>query len=151
MKTKQVTRYICDFCGKTGYSLGCMRRHEVHCTLNPKRECRMCEAAQECAPTPEELATVVALVPKLSDYERDGVEGINGGKCIDIDQAVAELRLVWSEIADRLHGCPACIMATLRQAGFPLALANSWWTYTEACAAWWKPINEDKRTYNDCC
>ena len=136
MKTKQVTRYTCEFCGKTGYSLGSMRKHEAHCTLNPKRECRMCEAEGNWnAPTPEELAAVVAMIPRLDDFKGDGF--------IDMNEPLAALKRVWDTIEDRLHGCPACIMAALRQAKFPLP-AIDWWNYTDACKEFWEPINEAK-------
>jgi hypothetical protein len=136
MQSKKVTRYACDFCEKKGYSLGAMRRHEAHCTLNPNRGCRMCEAAGDWpAPTPDELAAVVALVPKYENFTAEDV--FFRGKAQD------DLKVVWPEIVERLHDCPACIMAALRQAGFPVP-AVDWWNYTDACKEFWKPINEDK-------
>lgn len=43
MTRKPAWRYKCDFCGKTGYSAGHMRKHEKHCTANDNRECRVCK------------------------------------------------------------------------------------------------------------
>lgn len=47
MKKTKVWRYQCecDFCGKKNFSPGHMANHEKHCTKNPDRECRLCEAA----------------------------------------------------------------------------------------------------------
>jgi len=33
--------YYCEFCRKHGLRM--ISTHEKHCTLNPKRECRVCE------------------------------------------------------------------------------------------------------------
>lgn len=38
-------RYYCDFCKKVGGSAGHMKTHELHCTGNPDRICRMCKLA----------------------------------------------------------------------------------------------------------
>ena len=42
MKTRQVTRYSCDFCRKTMYKRRSMESHESGCTNNPERVCRLC-------------------------------------------------------------------------------------------------------------
>jgi hypothetical protein len=141
MKTKQVTRYICEFCGKTGYSLGGMRKHEGHCTLNPERACGMCEqAGEQPAPAKEQLAAVVALVPKLEDFN---AAWLDGEKYTDTTAAAEALRAIWGQIVEPLNHCPACIMAVLRQAKFPLPMVD-WWSYTDACKEFWRPINEAK-------
>src|SRR3990167_2617624 len=42
MKKVKRWRYYCDFCKKSGCSGFFMNRHEIHCTMNPNRICRMC-------------------------------------------------------------------------------------------------------------
>lgn len=43
MKRIKRWRYYCDFCKKAGGSSYHMQNHEVFCTNNPARQCRMCE------------------------------------------------------------------------------------------------------------
>lgn len=42
MKTKTKPVYYCDFCKKHSLRRDSMVLHEKHCTMNPKRECRLC-------------------------------------------------------------------------------------------------------------
>lgn len=52
MKTKRVNRYYCDYCKKQGGSASHISRHEKRCTMNPDRECGVCDllgVAQDCA------------------------------------------------------------------------------------------------------
>lgn len=42
MKRKQVWRYCCEFCKKSGCSASHIARHEKSCTANPDRHCGMC-------------------------------------------------------------------------------------------------------------
>ena len=41
VKTKKV--FYCEFCKKKSLATHSMLKHEKHCTLNPKRECRLCK------------------------------------------------------------------------------------------------------------
>jgi len=141
MREKPVTRYICEFCGKTGYSKGHMRKHEAHCTKNPNRLCRMCDMDERKAPTPELLALMVAVVPKIGDYMSMTDDGMD---FIDDSGAAKAIKEVWPRITEGCHECPACIMAVLRQAGFPLPIVSSFWTYSEACKEFWNKINKAK-------
>ena len=47
MQVVQVNKYICDYCGKKQYASWAMKKHEKHCTMNPNRECRMCDLMGE--------------------------------------------------------------------------------------------------------
>lgn len=42
--------YYCDFCKKSNRSASAMSKHEKHCTLNPKRECRLCRMDKMLTP-----------------------------------------------------------------------------------------------------
>lgn len=42
MRVKKVNRYYCDFCKKSNCSKHAMELHEKHCTMNPDRQCRLC-------------------------------------------------------------------------------------------------------------
>lgn len=42
MRQKMVWRYWCDHCRKGGCGKAAMAKHELHCSRNPNRVCRMC-------------------------------------------------------------------------------------------------------------
>ena len=46
MKTKQVWRYYCDHCKKSGGSKAAMAKHESICFYNPARICKFCDSMQ---------------------------------------------------------------------------------------------------------
>lgn len=46
MRTKKVTRYFCDHCGKGSLRSFSTLRHESICFRNPNRKCFLCENAQ---------------------------------------------------------------------------------------------------------
>jgi len=89
MKITMVKKYSCDFCKKSKYTPQSMRLHEKHCTLNPNRECRMCYFAFGSSTTP---------MAELLEIFGDGS-----------DERYYKLR-------KRIDECPACILATIRQA-----------------------------------
>ena len=64
MKTKLRQRHYCDFCKKSGGSRYHMERHEKYCTMNPKRECRMCETARDIS--------VQCPACRLADFRQGG-------------------------------------------------------------------------------
>jgi len=105
MRQRKVTRYYCDFCGKSGGSKYWMLLHERGCTMNPLRVCKCCIADGEEQPY---LASVIAMLhADLSDrISKDNNE-----------IALANLR-------HRTHGCPVCILSALRQSVIFLAGFN---------------------------
>lgn len=109
MRTKKVNRYWCDFCNKGGLSAFHMRKHELHCTLNPKRHCRVCDLF-EGGSTNEPLE-LTKLIP--SDvFSKDG-RGFQSYDQEKIALALAKLR-------EATDNCPACIMAAIRLSGHPV-------------------------------
>lgn len=114
MKTKKVNRYYCDYCSKGGCAAGHMRRHEERCTLNPQRVCGMC-SFDERAPKP--LAELVALLPKPDHHKKHGFDYCDDG----LDEA---LRAIWADFERAADGCPACMLAAVRQAGVGDGLLN---------------------------
>ena len=89
IKTKQV--YYCEFCNKHGLSRYAIVQHESFCTMNPQRLCRW--------RTPSDHITAGAELA-LAMKERAPL------KKDDID---------W--LHDEVEGCPACMLAALRQSG----------------------------------
>ncbi len=120
MRTKQVNRYYCDFCKKSGGSASSMSKHEKHCTKNPGRLCRVCQMIKEEQAPIEEL---LALLPEAvkdeveSKLTGDGVETCMVFDAKEINEALPALR-------EAANNCPACVMAALRQKGWPVPVAT---------------------------
>ena len=95
MRRAKRWRYYCDYCGKVGGSRRHMERHETACTANPNRVCGMCAAANiEQAP----LSQIIGAI-----------EGVRWPVAIERMRAVAG--------GDEIEGgCPACLLAAIRQA-----------------------------------
>ena len=96
MKTKKVNRYYCDYCKKANCSSAGMKKHELHCTMNPERICRMCRiVGSQQVP----MTKLLKILP----------EGSPDNFCLEVEQALPKLRAA-------TNGCPACMLAALRQA-----------------------------------
>jgi len=139
--TKRVrTRCECDYCGKKNWSIGAMRKHELHCTKNPDRECRVCKMVEG---TQKPIAELMALLPDI-----ELPENIAGVKCCER----ADMDLIESSmkgLRDACENCPACIMAALRQKGIPVPLVESF-DFTREMKSIWNDINEAKREDEGC-
>ncbi len=90
MKQKKVWRYYCDFCGKGGLVKHWMAKHEVSCTANPERLCRLHGHA-----TPGNKQPAVKDLIAQFDSRKP-------------DCGMKELR-------EMAGNCPACILAAIRQ------------------------------------
>jgi hypothetical protein len=90
MNKKQCWRYKCDFCGRVGYSPAHMRKHEIGCTANKNRTCRMpVHGGDPSKP-------VIELAAFLNRHDEDfGMKALREA-CSD---------------------CPACILAAIRCSG----------------------------------
>jgi len=95
MKKRKVWKYFCEYCGKGNCNPSYLSRHERHCTLNPNRECRMCALVGN-TPLPIEALQVGIVATEGNEEGTAGSAIITG------------LRTLAS-------GCPACILAALRQ------------------------------------
>lgn len=128
--TKSV--YYCEFCGKHGLSRPAMEKHEKHCTKNPHRACRMCDLAGGVAPK-----TVIRVKQPLTRRESD-----------DLTRALLA----------RVEGCPACMLAIIRQALPPFSSTGDRllspgfgtlnrsdgfcsWDYREEVDQFWRDVN----------
>lgn len=105
MKKKMVWRYWCDFCRKGGCSAFAARSHELHCTLNPKRECRICKNA---GTTNKGLKYLIVLA-------RNDLEEL---KSLDEElQPASTPEEVVNRMMDAAEYCPMCVFAAIRQSG----------------------------------
>lgn len=112
-------RYYCDHCKKAGGRGPDMLRHELHCTLNPARKCRVCDMGG-FGPAP--LAELVALAKSLE------------GEFHSIPEAALK------KLSDAADGCPGCIWAAHRQAG-----VYSAFDFKEAMKPIWDEINAERQ------
>jgi len=116
-------RYYCEFCKKkSGGSEGHMARHEKSCTMNPDRICKMCKYGEDAQPSIIDMleALKIALITKEIEkfkIDNDLFES-ETYKIENEKEAVEKLR----EIA---NGCPMCMLAAIRQTGYPAPLFSS--------------------------
>ncbi len=126
MRIKTVKRYYCDFCKKSGGSSYHIKNHEIHCTLNPERKCRLC--ARIHGSNGHDLKTLLSI---LGDGNNKSFENL------------------W----DHVEGCPACILATLRQSKY-LEITDTVYSenhanyekamsfnFKDALASFWSDVN----------
>lgn len=141
MRTKKVNRYWCDFCNKANLQAGAMLKHEKHCTLNPKRSCRVCTHVNGGGGSdPERLAGFVKLLPSAVDYAHDG----NGKPTSEYTAFCDAVQAAVSVLREAAEGCPACMMAALRQAKIPVPLAEGF-DFKAEMQAVWDEVNEERR------
>lgn len=127
MKRKQVWRFYCEFCKKSGCSGGVIAKHEKSCTMNPNRVCGMCAADPDRLP--KEYPTVAALIEAA---KLDAV-----GELVTSDYewkpyAVTNLEAV-------SLGCPACMLAGIRQSGIDLCWFD--FDFTASKKLFWTRVN----------
>ena len=93
MKRLLKPRYYCDYCKKSGASGSHMSQHEKRCTLNPKRECRVCKhVADDAAP----LAELIVIADKIAVDRISDEDGLK-------------------MLSKAAGGCPACMLSAIRQ------------------------------------
>ena len=92
-----------------------MKKHEKYCTANPMRECRTCNMNPNIYKIIEDFKARFTLVKNerlpLSNFSEDGLPN--------------EYTVTWigspatlTDVINSVDGCPACVLAILRQTGF---------------------------------
>lgn len=92
MRTRAVHRHYCDFCGKGMFKIPSMEKHERHCTANPNRICKMCVLLKQKQPETQVLV----------DFAKGLSPAIDSGSL--------------ERYRKFCGGCPACMLAGVRQA-----------------------------------
>ena len=100
MKSKQVWRYYCDYCGKANCAKHHMKTHENHCTMNPDRYCRMCNGATK----PVELQKAIDWVWGNAVFDPEDENYL----ALYDERTMMEMRRM-------VDDCPACILSVIRQ------------------------------------
>ena len=148
MRTKKVNRYWCDFCNRAGLSAGHMRSHEKHCTMNPARECRVCklvDGGRYADFVMPPLADLVQMLPDPALFKRT----YEGTTVEYFDASLDEVAgAVLSELRAAAGGCPACILAAIRQRGIPVPMVEKF-SFADEMKEIWNGINEDRMSAQD--
>ena len=101
MRRKPSYRYYCDYCKKSGGSGSAMAIHEKHCTMNPNRVCRFCATGADWGMEQHPIGDLIAA---LGCGDEAGMKALR-------------------ELA---QGCPACILAAIRQSGLRERDEENW-------------------------
>jgi hypothetical protein len=155
---KRVRKYVyyCDHCPKRMLSGHGIKKHELTCTANPKRECGVCdgngihksmdliirsilhkfELREITGKEYDEISK--KLNPRFPTKDNpykypDSHEVIWIGESITLDQ-----------IREIANGCPACMLAVLRQTGLNHHYFHFEFDYKGELAAYMKIKNEEK-------
>jgi hypothetical protein len=142
MITKKVNRYYCEYCKKAGCSAGHIRSHERHCTLNPNRECRMCDILQNGKPN---LNYLIGFLPHIEDYKKIAVDSYDflDYETITYGNLGAELDKILPILRKQSGNCPCCILAAIRQSKIPVYLVKDF-NFKEECQEVFRMKNEDR-------
>lgn len=118
MKKRKVWRYTCDFCKKSNCSGGSIASHELHCTKNPARVCRMCSRVGD---TQRPIAELIAAIEYGPMPEFDDLT----------ERRIEKLRAV-------AHNCPACVLGAIRQVNETECIHHEAgnFKFKDECAAW---------------
>lgn len=125
MRVRKVNRYYCEFCKKANCSRPSIERHERGCTLNPNRQCGMCDMVDSVQ---RPIAELIALLPDSAPINQPVNQ--DNASYWDAERAFVEaLKAAMPGLREATNGCPACIMAALRQAKIPVPMADGFdWT-----------------------
>ena len=126
MKSKRVLRYYCDFCKKSGCGKYAMEQHELYCTMNPNRKCKMCAIA-DMEQLPIDALKRLLPLPKVMEDD------------YGVGYTVEENPL------KKLHeatDCPACILATIRQSGQMSYMYE--FDFKKECKLFWDDVNKSR-------
>jgi hypothetical protein len=116
-----------------------MAQHEACCTLNPNRTCRMCKVAG-FEPTRMDIVLPLARLLRPEHMGMDDSDTWEG------------MKIRWREwlktMEEITHGCPACMLAILRQTGISAddpecvtgisGCYGPFWNYKAAKEAFWQ-------------
>jgi len=123
MRTIKKSVYYCDFCKK--HSLRSLKKHEAHCTLNPRRSCGLCENKFDYP----------GLVNKLKFTTEEG------------EWPASHYKILAADLMDPVGGCPICALTILRL--FMRSKSDDAWTFgtdfhfKDELQKWWDAENEE--------
>ena len=137
MKRLKKWRYYCDYCKKSGCSGGHIKRHEESCTMNPNRVCGMCKQTDEEQP---KMADMIKALDVAVINEGQDNHGFDFCTIKNEKEALEALRKA-------ANNCPACILAALRQHGYPFLFDS--FRFADEQKSFWGDVNESRMDYGD--
>lgn len=123
-----------------------MKKHELHCTMNPNRKCRMCELLEQTRP---DYAEIIVLVPKSESRFEQMVDAVGRGYTGIADND-NDIRASLDMVRGKTGNCPACIMAVYRQAGIPIPILSDF-DYKKEREDFFAKYNDEQNSYQDTC
>ncbi|MBA7559115.1 hypothetical protein ES708_00728 [subsurface metagenome] len=135
MKKKKVWRYYCDFCKKSGCSGGHISKHEKSCTMNPGRVCGMCKVIDKTQPEMGDMLLALSVAKITETTGGDGDFEWVSYSIANQEEALDNLRNI-------ANGCPACMLAALRQYGHPFVFDK--FNFKAERDSVWAGIREDE-------
>jgi hypothetical protein len=121
MKVKKVNRYYCEYCKKSSCSGGHMQKHELHCTANPRRVCRMCQRNEDCSQL--SIDELMDILPDDSLFVAIGKPWNGAGENAQYEKNALSRETLQiaadslKKLREKTNGCPACILAAIKQKG----------------------------------
>ena len=128
MKTKKMTVFYCEFCGR--HRLRSVKAHEETCTLNPGRHCKLCDSGPG------------TIDPIIEKYEKKFIvfESDEEEILVYTRQAIYLEPFTWRDILSDVEGCPICCLAILRQMGLTFYYhddVHKDFDYKKLVKEWW--------------
>ena len=114
-----------------------MTQHELHCTMNPKRKCRMCKLMGLETKPMEELKAIFPqeIIAKITETDNC----IFPNLILSQDECERISAPYLKGLHDATDNCPACILSTLRQLGVhPRSIG---YDYQEEVKSFWYEYN----------
>ena len=132
MKIKIKKVYYCEFCGK--HSLKPLNKHEKHCTMNPNRECHLCENYAHI-----NLPKIIEKYKNSYELKEEDV-GMEGFKSVKIVWKNEKITI--DEIMNDVENCPVCALTVIRCAGLNKFPIDLYFDYQKELKKWWDAKNE---------
>ncbi len=147
MRIKKVNRYWCDFCNKAGLQAGAMRKHELHCTLNINRKCRVCDLLVD--DDHASLDELIAMLPDSVAYNQSGQPLVSTMEETTHYKLAKEIECVLPSFRIAAGNCPACMLAALRIKKIPVPMVDDFDFASEmkSVLAAWNERQRDDRGY----
>lgn len=124
-KIKKV--YYCEFCNKHSLNKS-LRLHELHCTLNPNRLCRLCGQ--------KKISEIIEKIKVKYKKPDEFYDGGNGKRYLQIQELTKK---EGGEIYDEVDNCPNCMLTILRILDVHCPEFN----YKKELEKFWKSKNEE--------
>ena len=130
MKSKTKTVYYCGYCKKYFLRKDSVLNHELHCTLNPGRHCKLCGCTNI-------FPTIAKYLVRYRWVERNGFQWVEWMDLFGNNNEPVKLE----DILDDVDRCPICTLAVLRICGLHHYETGIEFDYKKALNDWWTEVN----------